>query len=191
MPNSLSGKPYQGPLLGAGKSLAQQYLGATTKPVHRTAAVNNKWWVEAGAPVIVIERNAVEGWEAGAEALETFAASGDLPGVEFRRLRHAERTLNLWDCVAPQWGALTEPEVKLRRDALRAMRIALLRIHAERECLLNVVRNYEQQRVVVESRSAPTRSSRRIGAMRRGACWKPKRRRTCRSWRWQVGMTTC
>ncbi|MBK8047848.1 MAG: hypothetical protein IPK16_12390 [Anaerolineales bacterium] len=152
-PNSLAGKPYMGPLQGAGKSLAQQYLAATTRSSARADAVANKWWVEASAPVVLVETNETEGWAIGAEAREQFAAAGDVPAVDYLLLSSADRRLSVWVCTAQPWGHLDETQAVARYRALRTMRIALLRIHAERECLLNVVRNCEQKRIAPEARS--------------------------------------
>ena len=152
VPDSLTKIPYQGPLLNAGKALARQYLAATTPKARYQDAADNDWWVESGPPVLLVERVQDEAWTFDEDARETYAASGDWPKVEHHLVQHGGRRVNLWACTSDSWADLSSPQVKVKQKALREMRISLMRIHTERECMLNVIRAVEQTRIAVTPR---------------------------------------
>lgn len=149
VPNSLTKKAWQGPLAAAGKPLARQYLAATTKAASFAAIAKSSGWIEAGAPVVLVENIEGQGWAHKSAAQETYAGAGDLPAVEHRLVNHDNQRLNLWTCTSGVWTGLERAQLKARQQGLREMRISLLRIHAERECLLNVLRRLERPEFAV------------------------------------------
>lgn len=140
VPDSFTRHPFAGPLIEAGKPLAHLYLAATTTRDGRAAAAANPWWVEAGTPLLVVERTASERRPLGADAGESFAAAGTLPAAAYLVLEQRGRCAGLWVCTASLPKRLSPTETRARRTAARELRISLLRIHAEREALFAVLR---------------------------------------------------
>jgi hypothetical protein len=169
VPNSLTGKPYEGALADAGKALARQYLAATTRRNCYGEAEDNLWWVRAGEPVVVVERTADDGWGTLDGLTFRDRAKGLTPLVEHGIVRYGKRNVSTWVCTTSPLGLLTTAQANRRRDKLRETRIALLRIHAEREGLLEVLRSLDRGRLQVEPRSDAGQQLQQVltdGAMR-------------------------
>lgn len=111
-------------LLEAGASLARHYLIATTDRC-ATAAKAADWWFCCGSPAILLEYPGDLWLHAPFHTREVLSSSG---GVS---VRYA--WLQLYGPPCGVWFIATDEVTD--RDYLRRLRIHLLRLHAERECL--------------------------------------------------------
>jgi hypothetical protein len=118
------------PLLSASRMIAQHYLRASTAAL----AVNGlaKWWLTPCEPAILVEYRLDE-----AESLPKFAGTVTTltdQGLSLTRLviQHKGDQIGVW-LLGVALGA--------DRDVARRLRIHLLRLHAERECLKQMLRH--------------------------------------------------
>jgi hypothetical protein len=134
-------------LARAGRSLAQAYALATTRRGYLAATQPQPWWVTAGHPILF--------WESGpGEELDTRFPSRTVPrdstkgGALSRADIAADHGVNL-----PLW--LMSVDVKSKRSLpyqqARELRICLLRLHAECECLRIVLQRLASDQVQVAS----------------------------------------
>lgn len=121
---------FGGPLLGAGAPLARRLLVATSRGGSTTRA--HERWVEPGEPVFFVEHRADE-LRSLPEGLRRIPALSRRYAIE---LAHGRFTGH--GCSFRAWFLEIGP--KTQRDALRRLRLHLLRLHAEREGLKTVLR---------------------------------------------------
>lgn len=136
-------------LANAGKHLASWYSYATTKVGH--SAKPEEWWVRAGQPLVFAECSVLED-----EASPFFARHVALPH---------QYDFDLYHCLVPFTGGsvrmwlldeytdeFTDSDVG-GSEVARRLRIYLLRLHVEHECLRLVLRNILSGNLVVRPRS--------------------------------------
>lgn len=112
------------PLVATGKALATHYLAASTN--RKVAVVSQPWWAAAGSPAIMIEFDGQDGL-----ALPPHARAVSTPGIGSEPLHHAWLQLAGQRCST--W--LLRSDTGANLTELRKLRIHLLRLHTERECL--------------------------------------------------------
>jgi hypothetical protein len=125
------------PLLKAGPALARHYHAASTD--RQAAGQTQPWWVVAGEPALLIEYS-----EHDAMSLLPHARAVSSARVGAQVLHHA------WLEISGQrlstW-LLRNDDPDCRRDELRRLRIHLLRLHTERECMRLVLEAALRQRL--------------------------------------------
>lgn len=157
---SAEGLPVSGELFASGRHLASHYLRSTTRRVGGNLASTEDWWLSAGMPLLVIEYQGDEVGYPPKYAREVELPSPgrplcvleDEPGEihelpkkyaqSLERLEHFLR--GLYYCNIERAGkrlgvwfmALYGDD----RDLIRRLRLHLFRVHAERECLKQVLR---------------------------------------------------
>jgi hypothetical protein len=123
------------PLLEAGDEIARTYLGATTKAAFNLAQIQH-WWVTSLAPLIFIEtRGADQQWPDARRKSVLI----DVRGMTLSHFNTFTTSLNFRPCRT--W--LLELSHGYKEEMARAIRISLLRVHAEQQCLdhvLNLIR---------------------------------------------------
>lgn len=125
------------PLLKAGPALAQHYLHSTTD--RKAGRLPEAWWVAAGEPALLVEYR-----DGDAMALPPHARLVSSARVGAEVLHHA--WLQIADQRVSLW-LLRGDDPASRRDELRKLRIHLLRLHTERECLRLVLEAAMAQRL--------------------------------------------
>jgi hypothetical protein len=129
---------------GAGE-VASMVLRSTT----RAGAATAGWWVEAGRPIVLIERDHERGDEPPALERRVPALAEDGLFVSSEPFDAGGRPAVAW---------LINKTPSADGDALRRLRIHLFRLHAERECLGRILREIRLGRLAVE-RDAPASES--------------------------------
>jgi hypothetical protein len=136
-----------GCLLGIERHLAQKYLQATTGYDNGQLQRTEKWWLKAGTPLTLIEyvidRDIEELPRASKRVTTLRDSSVDLSHC---RVELHGRRLGVW------FLGIRPGETNL--DFLRRLRINLLRLHAEKEGLKQMLRLIAQRRIIVESGTA-------------------------------------
>ncbi len=120
------------PLIGAGPGLARHYLASTTRKKSSVAILANKqnhFWISAGNPCAVVEL-------ADGETIEPAHAVAVETNLKSIQLRHA--WLSVGPTLVSTW--LMACSAETGREEYRRLRMHLLRLHAERECLRLVLR---------------------------------------------------
>ncbi len=129
----------------AGARLARLYLRATTERCDGKRQPCESWWLEAGEPLCVLAFREEEA-PAASLALRSHTPFACGPAkVSFAWVEHHQRLFGLWLVAAP------DPD----GDAARTLRLHLLRLHAERECLKRVLANLGT-RLVFEAGTDPS-----------------------------------
>ncbi len=131
VPSGTGDAPVETKLVNAGKALATLYLHGTTHKDGWPLANAHRWWVGAGAPTLLVEQQAEEIDPIGLNVQGVFPASKYGPQATNHALKHEGRTFNVWSYrIDAQAGDELGQRSKARR-----LRIALMRINAEREAL--------------------------------------------------------
>jgi hypothetical protein len=125
------------PLLKAGHVLAQHYLAATTD--RKAGGKPEAWWVVSGEPALLVEYSDGDGISPPPHARVVSSARVGAEVLHHAWLEIANQRLSLW--------LLRSDNPASRRDELRKLRIHLLRLHTERECLRLVLEAAMRQRL--------------------------------------------
>jgi hypothetical protein len=125
-----AGGVHKGPLIGASKAIAAHYLHSTTRQKPAPAATQG-WWIVPGQPLILLEyeQHRVASLPRFTRRITTL----DDAGIELShcRVEHSGQRIGVW-LMALGDGA--------DRDVARRLRLHLFRLHAERECLKQILR---------------------------------------------------
>ncbi len=129
------------PLLRCGNLLAKTYLRATTMRSKGTPITPQGWWIQAGNPVVLLEYRFNE-----LESLPKHCREVPLGSQHNIKLHHLAIQkdgidLSLW---------LLGRDKGYDRQLFRRLRIYMLRLHAERDSVLRVLRNLRPGRVSIE-----------------------------------------
>ncbi|MBN2056131.1 hypothetical protein JW905_14470 [bacterium] len=167
---SPAGKGTECDLFHAGKHLAALYRSATTSTCH-ASPLQEEWWVQPGIPVVFLECSA--------------AVAQGIP-FRARMIPVKDFAFEVFHCLVPfqgtdirLWIAGSPPKVSEEdTGALRRLRIYLLRLQAEHECLRLVLRHLIQRRLKAASRSDESQelqrylneATRRIGILEAKSC---------------------
>jgi hypothetical protein len=127
------------PLVATGKALAAHYLASSTN--RKVAVASQPWWSGAGSPAIMLEFVAADGL-----VLPPHARAVSTPGVGGEPLHHAWLQLAGQRCST--W--LLRSDTGADPVELRKLRIHLLRLHAERECLRLVLQAVSDGHIELE-----------------------------------------
>lgn len=133
----------QASLATTGTRLAQEYLSATTPSNKRSVAKTTPWLVSSGMPLLLLsyQRGDVEHVEDFTRFVLGFA---DEAVIRHCWIRHKGQTISTW---------FLEKSNGASDELIRRVRVHLLRVHAERECLKNVFRLIVQGKIIVPRRS--------------------------------------
>jgi hypothetical protein len=121
-------------LADCGKALAAHYLRATTARQGGKSFATRSWWISPGSPLLVMQYDSGE-----VSALPPYCQrvpGTEEWGVEFHHLwlRHKGRQQAVW-----LLGCKNEALNDTDKDRLQRLWIQLLRLHAERECLQQIL----------------------------------------------------
>lgn len=122
------------PIIKSVRDISRLYLKATTK---RTAFLDKhfrSWWVVSGAPTMILEYSKNE---VGNLPLK-YKKIDNIDGINLATYTHLEDNLPFY-----MWFLRKDDEVD--KDTLRRLRINLLHLHAEKECLRIVFENLTQE----------------------------------------------
>lgn len=144
VPTGTTGAPVTTRLGDAGRHLAMLYLRSTTRHAAQEMLAQNAWWVQAGSPSFLIAQHEGETDPIGLDSKGIFPPSKYGPQLTFYQLGYGDAQHSIWAFRA---DARENTDEEYRRQ-LRKLRIAVLRIHAERESLDNVLRQARQGRLV-------------------------------------------
>jgi len=146
VPSGTGNAPVETKLVNAGKALATLYLHGTTRKDGWPLADANRWWVGAGAATLLVEQRAEETDPIGLNVQGVFPASKYGPQAANHLLKHEGLTYNVWSY---RIDAQTGDELGQRSKA-RRLRIALMRINAEREALDYTLSQVRQGRLAAD-----------------------------------------
>lgn len=135
--------PKQYKLIEAGMALARHYLHATSNRHEPPGMPIKPWWFEACDPMLLVEystSNAL-GFPPHTRVIMQCCADNGAIGAEVK-LSHCWMSIDGIPCST--WFVGTSNIVEAR-ERVRLLRIHLLRLHAERECLLSVLRSIEDR----------------------------------------------
>ena len=132
-------------LAGAGQYLARHYLSATTDHRCKPRSALHDWWLSSGIPALIIEYDISE-------------YGGNVIMPPHSRFVHAvsdaRATLSYtWFEVGQRccvW-IIRHGHSGNNPDAARKLRMHLLRLHSERECLRRIIQHAESKRLSPES----------------------------------------
>jgi hypothetical protein len=119
-------------LADAGTPLAALFGRVSTDQHWPDKATVPDWWVSAQCPVLLVEQRFGEGVPIDLPCDKSFPAREGVPAIDHHRVTRQGKDYGVW--------AYREGETATSRQEARRLRIALLRIHAEREVLVNVLR---------------------------------------------------
>lgn len=128
-------------LLEAGRSLANLYLSGTTQLDSGNLRLLERWWVQAGAPLVILEYNIRD--------------TASLPSSSRVVKVWHESDITLSHCRVQVGGSRVGVwfmgiNPKSDRDLLRRVRLNLVRLHTEREGLKLVLRMLGQRRIIAQ-----------------------------------------
>jgi len=142
-------------LAESGRHIADLYLAATTSSKCNTKP--QKWWVEAGTPLLVLEYREDEWIElphwlkiTSLEVPPEFGVSLSHCFIDYKgnRIpmwilgREHQQSKSYWDSYRRDWYLS-------RFNKARTLRLYLLRLHAEHYCLQTILRNIATEKIVV------------------------------------------
>lgn len=151
---SYRGSAHNCPLIYSGKHLARLYTNATTKNGCGGSRSSHDWWVQSGQPLLFLELD-----------------EKDDIKIPFwsRPLAVSEKhDFRLFHCLVPYGGSYFRMWILIKSaDQIwsnhygycykyitsRALRISLMRLHAEHECLRLTLRNILNENIIFEPRS--------------------------------------
>jgi hypothetical protein len=127
------------------KQIATRYLNGTTGRTKESPVVPASWWVTPAPPLVLVEYSSDE-----IASLPRYARSLSSQMIEidsevfldYCPVKYSGQSFGCWFLG---YG------VGANRDLLRRMRIHLLRLHAERECLKQVLRQLAEGKIRVET----------------------------------------
>ncbi len=130
-------------LAEAGWLLARLYLAASTLNQMRTPDTLANWQVEVGAPLAFLEYEPGDSLE-----IPSSARALTLPGIAGVQLHHYKIPYKKTGLVVHTW--LLGHDSTADFQQARALRLHLLRLHSEHECLKAVLRNIELGNIAPE-----------------------------------------
>ena len=125
------GTPKSTSLLEAGMPLAAHYLHATTSR-GENAVQPKAWWFSHGVPTVVIDCPESASLMALPHSSLVFESMEAHASVWHSWLQFGNQQVGVW---------VLKRQANMNDDALRRLRVHLLRFHAERECLRLVLQN--------------------------------------------------
>lgn len=137
LPVRLRRQTHTQPLLKAGSDLAQQFLNASTD--RKAASQPEAWWVAAGEPALLVEYRGEDGLSPLPHARVVSSARVGAEVLHHAWLEIEGQRLSTW--------LLRRDDPAIQADELRKLRIHLVRLHCERECLRLVLEAAMQQRL--------------------------------------------
>jgi hypothetical protein len=135
------------PLADAGKCISNLYLKASTKRKELKIIEPQSWWVEPGKPILFLVYSEAENIK--------------LPFhiIYIKKLDLKTDAYELGFCKIPWKNGIEIGMwfVKVRSDinykSIRALRIALLRLYAERQCVRIILRNIGKNRIIINPKT--------------------------------------
>lgn len=122
-------QPLPMPLVQAGSVLARHFLLATTKRKLNPAVAPQPWWFSSGSPAILVESDPSRPLELPPHSRRVLEPAATGAAVAHCWLQFAAQRCSAWFVEAHTTDD----------DTIRRLRIHLLRLHAERECLRQVL----------------------------------------------------
>ena len=113
------------PIIKAGPALARHYYAASTD--RQAVGQPQPWWVAAGEPALLVEYGERDAMSVLPHARVVSSARVGAEVLHHAWLEISGQRLGVW--------LLRNDDPACRRDELRRLRIHLLRLHTERECL--------------------------------------------------------
>lgn len=133
-------------LADAGTALAALFRRASTQQKWPGRADAPDWWVSAQRPVLLIEQRFGEAVPIDLACDKSFPARADVPAIDHHLITRQQKDYGVW--------AYREGETATARQEARRLRMTLLRIHAEREALVDVLRLVGDKRLNAASADA-------------------------------------
>ena len=124
------------PLVAAGPALARHYLHATTGRQVPPAQAPAPWWFKAGSPMLLVESNSWEALELPPHSRVVMQLRTDPQATDDAAFE--EGLAHCWlqiDGVPCSTWFIAKNNAPAVRERVRRLRLHLLRLHAERECL--------------------------------------------------------
>lgn len=152
-----------------GRYLEDHFLRATTAYVDGNIAPTESWWLRAGQPLILIEYTVDEIDQLPKYARPVPIIEGLDTALSFYKIERGGRSISTWflrmDPTKNGYQDLSAEE----HNTLRRLRLNLFRIHAELECLtqmLKLVRDDkgdedDEKKIQINARSATSQSLQR------------------------------
>lgn len=166
IPNPL-GEITKTSLLTAGKYLAKLYLSSSTSTEYTKSNETKDWWVQSCKPILLIEqRRYLESeisfplWGKNIPLskeiyLSLFSHILNINGLNLRiwrirqdRIHHRSEYKS-----SMEYQIKAQENEKLSDKKSRDLRIYLLRLHAERECIRKVLKNIADKHINIEAKS--------------------------------------
>lgn len=128
-------------LVNASDALAGHYLFATTERVKEHFPEVESWWIGAGQPLLLVEYQAGE-----IVQLPRTCRSVEIDYPPRARIHHSRLEFR-----GKRFGIWWVRNDRQQKDLLRRLRLNLFRLHAERECLKQVLRNIDIGRIAPDA----------------------------------------
>ena len=141
----VSGAYRQCALMDIGKPLSTLFLFATTRLEAGKAFPTEAWWVQAGAPLILVEQPCGYLDSLPTHFREVSAMAPEGIQLAHCRVEFKGRRVGVW--------LLRNSTARCDVNTLRRLRVHLARLHTEREGIKQVLRLIAQKRIEIETKS--------------------------------------
>ena len=139
-----SGAGTDSQLAECGKALAAHFLRATTARSGGKAPATEAWWIAPGSPMTIMEYGAGEIAELPPYCMRVPGTEEWDVDVHHLSFQHKGRQTGVWFL-----GRKKEPLPAAARDTLQRLWLQLLKLHAERECLQQILLAIAEKKIPV------------------------------------------
>jgi hypothetical protein len=145
-----SGRDVECGLADCGKPLAAHYLRATTARPRGASSATEPWWISPGSPLLILQYDSGE-----VNALPPYCQR--VPGTEDWGIEFHHLWLQFKGKQHPVWllGLKNEALGGSETDRLRRLWTQLLRLHAERESLQQILWAIAEKKIAVSAGTEP------------------------------------
>jgi hypothetical protein len=133
------------PLVNLGPKLASAYLAASTRRAPGQAVSTERWWFCVGTPLLVIEYEHDDIAELPKHSRHIAALDQIGIGLDHCRVQSLGLRFGVWFL-----GVKNPSTANDNRDRVRRLRLNLLRLHAERDSVKQVLRLIAQQHITIK-----------------------------------------
>lgn len=127
----------------AGRYLAKHYLESTTKIIDKKVQKTKNWWVSSGMPLIFLEPDQDVQIESlhGSRKIDFSTLK---QGIKLSYIPFTEKGKPI-----ALWVLEKSSQHRGDKDYLRRLRLHILRLHTERECLKRILRNIISKKIKI------------------------------------------
>lgn len=140
-------------LINAAPSIAKHYLQSTTRRVNGKLSSFENWWIIPGTPLVMIDHSQsdIKDFPEFSKKLNPYSSENDIHYkhniLHFCRVECRGKRINV---LFHQNNYYSKAQLQLQRQ----LRLHIFRLHAQRECLKQILRLIAQEKINPKSRSS-------------------------------------